>query len=371
MLAYTLNSNGNKTAFTYADINGDYIHDELVSVTDPQNRVSTYAYGNVAMVGQLEIFRLQNITDYAGRITSFKYHVDPNELQPLGYLSEIEGPWILDENGVQKRPKTKYEYTQAGKIASITDPRMNVAEYTYDSFDRLTAHIDFDGSVHRYSPSVVQVLGPEAVSTDDLMAIEVDKRGYEQSKILNQFGNVVEHHDGLGNIRTTLRDFRGVVTGFSEDVEVDGTVSTVATTYRYKDEPDGSPGFVKDQTTFSDDTDVVTVEITEFSDSMLPEVIVDEIGREFHIEYDGNTSMVLSERLVVGDFDVGEIEDDVVYGYTYTPPPTLPTDLPGGLLRFATDPLGRLTEYVYHDEAADPATFGRLKQGDPPDVGRG
>ena len=76
----------------------------------------------------------------------------------------------------------------------------------------------------------------------------------------------------------------------------------------------------------------------------------DLAGREVLFELDARGNVLKSRQIVGSDgndfpFDYGETSNDILSTYTYTPPPTGPGQVPGGLVDSMTDPHGRLTSY--------------------------
>ncbi|NLS94971.1 MAG: tandem-95 repeat protein, partial [Planctomycetaceae bacterium] len=142
----------------------------------------------------------------------------------------------------------------------------------------------------------------------------------------------------------------------------DGTLQSVT-----EPDPDGAGPLEELVTTFEYDSQGNVVSVTYADDSTEswtydeffnePTSYTDPLGHVTKATLDPGTGLVTSVTFVVGQDDAASSEtDDITYVATYTDGSG---SLPQGLLLTETDPLGRVTAYVYDDDTAGDA-FGEL-----------
>lgn len=144
---------GNKTVYGYDT------RDRLITVTDPLGNVTAYAYSQTTGT-------LAAITDAENAATSFEYDIfgnlkkvtDPRGKQTT-YVYDYMGRLSSETNPIGKT--TSYTYDDvggggcpscgsggAGKLASVTTPDTNTTYYNYDTSDRLTT-VTYSGSADK------------------------------------------------------------------------------------------------------------------------------------------------------------------------------------------------------------------------------
>jgi len=290
MLTSRTDMNGNTTTFLYDDDNGDGVHDELIAIEDPFGRQSVFGYAPIIVGGPI---RLSSITDYVGRATSFTYDTD-GQSGSYGFLTSVIEPPVFDESsGGQANPTTSYTYTAAGRIETITDPRGFVSENIYDGNDLLIAVVDFDGTVYQEDSAIGATLAPAIVLTSDVGKTKVTRRGYTETRELNEWGNEVVFTDPLGNQFITDRDGSGLVKGGTETVSVAGIETAVATKYNQS----GNNPFLIRSIEYPGVTSP-KIEFT-FNDVNLPATTTDELGREVRMVYAEDAQRRASDDLSV------------------------------------------------------------------------
>ena len=168
-LAYTQDTNGNRTTLSY-NAGG-----QLVGIVASSGQSFTLAYNAAG--------RLASVTDSDGRVTTYAY--DPTNQ----YLLSVTGP-----GGT-----TSYTYDPASNaLSSIANPDGTHQFFTYDARLRL-ASTSFDGNVGAISYSYN---APGEISATDALG-NVSQSDY------NVFGQLAKVVDGLGNPTYFTYDAQG------------------------------------------------------------------------------------------------------------------------------------------------------------------
>ena len=154
-------SEGKLTSYSYVDGDADGQKDEIYQVTTEDGRTKTFAYSdNELGAGD---YRLDTITDYAGRVTNFDY-VTTTGLD-RGFLSGIREPEVTNHESSLEQPTTLYSYLASGKVETITNAVGDDFTNIYDAHQRVVAEIDFDGSVYTYDSALGRALYGAQVNT--------------------------------------------------------------------------------------------------------------------------------------------------------------------------------------------------------------
>ena len=195
---------GNQWTYTY-DVAGD-----LKTVTDPDNRVTTYHY--LATPAHY----LNVVMDAAGRMPR-RYEYDPVSERLVA---------VIDENGNRREntvdPEgftgtrtdarghvTMIEYDARGNLTRETDPKGNVTQYEYNDTanpDRETCVIDPVGERWEYTydakGNITRLELPLSTSNNNQFRLEYDS-----------LGNVTSYTDEIGRTSTFTYDAKGNRTG--------------------------------------------------------------------------------------------------------------------------------------------------------------
>lgn len=166
--------NGNTTTLTYTGAN-------LTAVTDAVGRSLnfTYDFSN----------RISTMTDPLGRIWRYTYEGTPGVAGTPG-LTTVTDPL----NQV-----TRYTYVTGGRLASITDPRGNLAkQLTYDGNGRVISQKLADGGTETYAYTLSGGVVTATTITDVLGRVTV--------KRFNASGYVLSTTDPLGQTTQYTRD---------------------------------------------------------------------------------------------------------------------------------------------------------------------
>ena len=358
----SIDPQGNSTFFHFGDEDGDGLHDELVGITDPFGRTSTYTYQGVP--GTNNLVRLHEITDLYGRVTTFTYN-------PAGQLTRVDYPQIpVGGPGATQwfRPSTSYEYDDL--LTAVIDNAETEFEKREDIASgyggRLQSRTSATDSTTNYYPARGQGLfDPHQSGSNDYQHMDrtgstTDARGYRTEFEANAFGQITQLTDAAGNEFFWEYNEHGQLT--SEAESVDGVNATTHYTYKAVDADPLDP----------DEAYLYRIEYADgafeawsgFNAKGLPKMhVVGTNGnpeRSVRYGYDPNhPAQLTSVTYIVGQDDTqvhGEA-DDITWSYAYT---TGGDNLPLGLLRFVTDPLGRQTEYQYYTDSTDLVMYGRL-----------
>jgi len=164
-LTSDVDKNGNQISFAY---NGN---NNLVSITDTQGRVTTFAY-------TAQPFKVSSMTDSSGRVYSYGY-------DGSSYVTSYTDP----AGGV-----TSFAYTE-GKLTRITDPLGNQTKLTYDSNGRVASiiYVTDPGTGAGYTTTFAYDPGSTLVT---------DSNGHTTEHDFDLLGRVTKLVDPLGNVST-------------------------------------------------------------------------------------------------------------------------------------------------------------------------
>ena len=112
LLAYTEDPDGNRTTYTYADVDG---LTELTVITNPEHQTATLAYADG---------RVSEYTDFDGISYQFSY-------DSLGRLCSIAEP-NPDGEGMLGGPAFTFTYDNQNRMLSMTDADGDATHFTYD-----------------------------------------------------------------------------------------------------------------------------------------------------------------------------------------------------------------------------------------------
>ncbi len=335
LLTSRIQTNGNTRTYTYSDVDGDSVADELVSVLDERGETTTYGYTGG---------HLASVTDHAGQVTTYAYNM-------AGQLETMTQP-DPDGAGPQAAPVWTYGYdATTGLLSSITDPRNLESKIFYDHAGRVSSIEQACGGTSTqdsyFSRGVVDLsaVGYDAshpaplTSASDSVEYREDELGNPTLIERDHRGYVTKETDALGNVTTYRRDVNGRITKMTQaDPDGAGPLSERITTYSYdangnllsRTNPDSSTEIWSYESTFN--------KVTSYTDPL---------GRVTLYEIDPLTGDMLSETRIVGLNDqVSSETDDVTTSYAYTDGSG---GIPAGLVSSITDPLGRVTEMVYNN----------------------
>lgn len=162
----------------------------MISITDPRGKVSTFTYD--------ARHQRTSATDPLGRTTRWEYDYRGNKISETRPDDGVTRFVYDDRNRLVQTTDpaghvTGQTYDTAGNLATVTDARNNTYRYTYDSRNRKTSMIYPDGSHEDYT--------------------------YDAA------GNLVSYKTRAGQIRTASYDNRNRETGFAWNDGTPGATS--------------------------------------------------------------------------------------------------------------------------------------------------
>ena len=356
-------SNGNDRYYAYYDVLDDGFASEPAFITDVFGRTTTFHYTDGLV---------DSITDFAGRTTSYSYD---------GYLLTAITEPDPDGSGPLPAPVTTFTHTAVGLVETETDPLLNVTSYTYDFARRLTGGTNPDGSTWSMTGQSVQGLvdltsgyGTElnpapVVFSEDATGTFTDVNGQSRTSSFDQYGNTLRREDDLGNVSTWVRDEHGRATEWTlpdpDDLTARGgddgpldelvyhSTCDVCGNRDYILYPDGSEEHWTYEYTYNN----MIEHIDQLGRKTLYDyTIVIHEGEEDEERITTPNLQKIQRVIGLPDDGINHETDDLFYTFTYT---TATDDLPVGLLKSETDPLGRNTEYEYYPTSS--SSYGRLK----------
>ena len=348
--------NGNRTAYTY-DGNGN-----CLSKTEADGTVITYTYDSLnrltgaATEGKTcktitvsyeydALSRLTAVTDEEGGVTRYEYDACGNLIQEtdtLGntttYEYDINGNLTktadalgnettheysrtglllrsVEAAGTVEETTTAYQYDDAGRLLSVTDPSEGVVACTYDADGNVRTVTDANGGTTAYEYDEVGRMTKEINAIGSENRYTYNATGLLEQEI-NARGQDTEYtHDPLGRI-TQIKDEAGII---SYEYDPNGNILTVT-------EKTTDKNGIKTTKTIHRTYDTRN-RVTEYTDSNGKSVRYgyDELGNRVSVTYPG-----------------GE-----VVRYTY---------YASGRIKSVTDSSGRVTYYTYDSEGNLTAT---------------
>jgi YD repeat-containing protein len=150
-------------------------HDNLASVADPRNLLTTRTFDHLG--------RLKTETDPAGGIVTYEHNA-------FGDVTKV-----IDARG----NATIHTYDQLGRLKTTTDALNNVTSYVYDEFGDLRT-VTRGAAVTSFEYD----LGGRVIKT-------VDAEGYYEAYGLNAFGERISVRNKIGGITVNSYDRRGLL----------------------------------------------------------------------------------------------------------------------------------------------------------------
>lgn len=332
LLTSRVDSTGNTRSYSYADQDGDGVADELVSITDETGRTATLTYSG-GKVSQIE--------DFTGRTTAYAF---------AGSLLSAVTEADPDGSGSLASPVTTYAYNGSGLLTKVTDPRGGQSQVSYDFTGRVSSIEQACGgtsTLQAYAtvglPNVA-VTGYDAahlapmVRRADAAEQRTDEHGNLTRTVRDQFGNVLQQVDALGNVTSLSRDLNGLVTRVVQpDPDGAGPLGQLVTQFTYDSRGNLTKRINPDATQELWTYDPVFSQPTSYTDPL---------GHQTLWSVAPTTGLVLSMTRVVGAVDspTNHETNDVTTTYTYT---AGLGGVPAGLVQTMTDALGRVTSYAY------------------------
>ncbi|HEY4310196.1 MAG TPA: RHS repeat-associated core domain-containing protein [Pirellulales bacterium] len=350
---------GNKKYFTAAG--------QLTGTSQPDGNDTKYAYnGNGSLSGITDNYGhtvsfgytsglLSSVTDAANNVTSV--HID----SATNTLTQVTTP--PPQSGGSAIVSTMSYDPTSKLIGSLTQVTAGISTQTNYGFDSSTNRLSYiqhadDNTKEQIMPGVVSgLLAPGTgtssanaaafVTNTNRTATITDELGHTSTEIFNAHGLVLSETDFNGNTTSYTRDFNGrILTKTTTAPNNDQGLTTLVTTYTYDDKGNVIEVQYPDGSTEHWDYDPVL---------NVPTTHIDQLGHETDYTIAPITGLVLTVH------EIGTGTNDRTTIYTYTPAPTSPGQLPGGLMLTETDPLGILTTYSYYSNAAQPGKFGQVE----------
>jgi YD repeat-containing protein len=203
-----------------------YQNNQLVSVTDPLNNVTTLSYDSVK--------REATVTDPKGNKDIYGYNVGGNPAYTIvdadhlalktSYLYEgnlLKNTTNLKDQSAAKTSET-YSYDDQGNVLTATDNNLNATEqYQYNSNNDVTKETDTEGKV-----SNTTYLGKDAVSTSAQDSKTASVSQYDS------YGNEISGSAALapGDNLVTNGSFESGLTSWTPEVANNNTSSSLYTT---------------------------------------------------------------------------------------------------------------------------------------------
>ena len=183
--SFTYDKAGRVTAVADTETAGYDADDNLTSVSDKENRVTTYTYN--------ESGRLAEETAPNGAVTKYTYDANGN----CTSITDAE------DN------TTTYEYDENNHIIKETDPLGNETVYSYDARGALSSVTEANGGTDQYeydgNGNIVKIINPlgDAVcytydSQNRLIAV-TDEENNTQTHTYDAAGNMVSYTDANGS----------------------------------------------------------------------------------------------------------------------------------------------------------------------------
>ena len=176
----------------------------------------------------------------------------------------------------------------------------------------------------------------------DVEGSRLNELQHELTYSTGPFGRITAVADSVGNVTSYEYNDLGLVMRTTQpDPDGQGVLAAPVTEYDYDSNGNLIGITLPDESTQSWTYDTTFNKLTSFTD---------DLGRQTLYTLDPVTGNILSVRRVVSEVDDAQNgeTDDLVTSYTYTVPPSSSSDPPAGLVASETDPLGRVTRYVYN-----------------------
>ncbi len=359
--SFTLTAkDGTEQAYYVYQVDANTKAARVDTITDPNDNVTSYTYYSSTSG------KVTGIEEPSGEETTFAY--DGN-----GYLATSTSPdgilstYTVDANGritaIAKpdpdgptgplsAPTTTLEYdATTGLLTSITSPDGGVETYDYDHALRLAKVTHADGTEDTYTSLYASALvdtssgvGTTQGNPADLIGagdiqVTATIAGVTTTADVDDWGFATAAVSGEGDTTLYYRNINGQVTKKIEpDPDDEGPLASSVTTYDY----DAKGNLIR--TTLPDGSTRTWVYDSEWN---VPVEYADESGTVTYYLLDDDNGNVLSEIVVVGNYDLYDTSesDDLVTTYTYT---DSNDGTIVGLVETVTDPTGTVTAYQYN-----------------------
>ncbi|MCU7905887.1 MAG: tandem-95 repeat protein, partial [Candidatus Thiodiazotropha sp. (ex Epidulcina cf. delphinae)] len=379
---------GNRIVYGYSP-GGD-----LITVTDRNQAVSTYAYNNshglLDMLDPLGRRLIRNIYDDEGRLTA--------QEDSQGNRTTFSHDLGANQSVVTNRRgfSTQYGYDERGNVTTQVDALNHITTYTFDAHDNQLSKTDALGHVStatynanddqltqtdplghtvsyayndRGQETTVTTAGGDVFTNSydavgNLLSIE-DPLGHTASNTLNSLGQVTRTTDALGNVtsytydgngyKATETDALGAVTTYTHDAN--GNVLTESRTRTLADN-----SRVTETTTYVYDTLDRVIRTTdalgqvtssEYDPAGNQVATLDALGRRTEMDYDAYGRLI-ETRYPDGGSETQAYDPE---GNRLTE-----TDRQGRTTSYAYDALNRQIQVTYPDGSVTQTEYNELGQ---------
>ncbi len=339
--------NGNTVTYAYADQDNDSIVDEIISLTDPFGRVTTFGY-NGSLVSSITHFsgKTTTLTHTNGDLTSYSLQ------HPTGSLT-VSAPSVL------------LDYDDTLGTLQRTSATSELTLFAFDQNDgRLRSVTYGDGGLWTLTPQETTTLPPnpsgnaikqpsDAVANVTDQQTHADQLSHTWTFETDRLGYITRSITPLGNERTYERNADGLVVRFTEP-DPDGSGPSTSPIYEVAYSGLLSPTFMK-----AADGAVTRTEYSAPLD--LVAAVIDPVGRTTSYAYDnqGNPTAVTD-----GDgFTTVFVHNPRGQVSSITPPdPDGPGPQVSPVTQFAYDQFARLQTLTHPDASTQSFTYNSADQ---------
>lgn len=313
---------GDCETFTYDEMGNPLSYSVLPSCSSRSAQTWTYTY-------ESRFNQIKTMTDPLGNTTTYVYDYETGAGE-AGNIVNIIQPVVANQFGVLVTPTLTYTYNALGLLATETDARGTLTQYTYTTGDETDD--TFANGVTPVAGLLTQIVRDANGDALTTTYRHFDAQGNAQLEIaagntlttsytFDNMGRVLTMTDAAGRMTLNEYDAQGNRTRLVKDYTADGTTGhNVETTFRYDAE-----GRLLEQRSEADG--VTLLETRQYDVNGLLAAITDGNGNTTQLVYDSADQLT-----------------QIIDGAGYTQTLTYNTD---GSLATLTDADGYVTAYAY------------------------